>query len=194
MSYSSSFGPSFGSSYPQQAPPPKRRGVKRTVFGVIGLIANGIGLVVMPIVAGLIAAVISIAGATELTPLGPAATRVTAEVGTLYTIGVPQADLETARCEITGSDLTVEPGEHSITTGELDGVTYYDLYDFTVATTQEVTVTCIGTDSVVLGEVGAVGTLIGVGVGLVLPVLGGLISLVLLIWGIIALVRSSGSR
>ena len=56
-------------SYLAPQPPRRRRGVKRLIFGILGIIANGIGLFVMPFIAGVIAVLITAIGATDLTPL-----------------------------------------------------------------------------------------------------------------------------
>lgn len=193
-SFGSSYEPSFGSSYQQPPPPPRRRGLKRTIFGILGIIVNGIGLVVMPILATIIAAVVTGMGSTELTPLDPTGDTIQAEGMKTYSIAVPQADLETAECEITGSDVSVTAGNPDLNSGEVDGVPYYDLYDFNVGSNQEVSVTCTGTESVALWEMSMTGTLISMGVGFILPILLGIASFILMIWGIIALVRSTGSR
>ena len=52
------------------------------------------------------------------------------------------------------------------------------------------TVQCEGASDVAVAEVGVMGTVIGFGVGVLVPVLLGLVALALLIWGIVARVRS----
>lgn len=53
---------------------------------------------------------------------------------------------------------------------------------------------CEGTDQFARASLGAVGVLISTAIGVLIPVVLGLLSLVLLIWGIIALVRSTSQR
>jgi len=173
------------------APHRRRRGVKRTVFGALGLIANAIGLVVMPVLAAIIAAVVLYSSNTDLTPLDPAGDSFQASSWRMYTIAVPQEDLGTTTCEIDGAELEVTPGSTDISSGSVDGVEYYDLYDVQVFGDQEVTVTCEGGEAVALWDAGVGGMLISLGIGVVLPVLLGLVALVMLVWGIIALVRSA---
>jgi hypothetical protein len=73
----------------------------------------------------------------------------------------------------------------------VDGVAYYDLYDLQVSGDQEVTITCEGGEAVALWDAGMGGVMISLGVGVLLPVVLGLVALVMTIWGIIALVRSA---
>ncbi len=176
--------------YAYVPPPRKRRGLKRTIFGGLGLVANAIGLVVMPVVAAFIALMIAGVGAMELTPLDAREATFQGSSSTIYTVAVPQADLGSATCEIEGEDISVAPGDPEITSGQVDGVDYFDLYDVTVHSDQQVSVRCEGASAVALWEMGMAGTLISVGLGLLLPILLGLASLVLTIWGVIALVRS----
>jgi hypothetical protein len=184
------YQPSYGYTPYTQAPR-KRRGVKRTIFGVLGLLANAIGLVVMPILAGIIGGVITYASNTELTPLDPQGTTIEASTWRMYAIAVPQEDLGSVNCEIAGQDVTVDPGDPEISSGQVDGVAYYDLYDLQVSGDQEVTITCEGGEAVALWDAGMGGVMISLGVGVLLPVVLGLVALVMTIWGIIALVRSA---
>lgn len=180
----------YPAPYAYVPPPRKRRGLKRTIFGGLGLIANAVGLVVMPFVAAFIALMIAGVGSMELTPLDAREATFQASSAKLYTVAVPQADLESTTCEIEGENLTVALGDPEISSGQVDGVDYFDLYDVTVHSDQEVSVRCEGGSAVALWEMGMVGTLVSLGLGILLPVLLGLASLVLTIWGIIALVRS----
>jgi hypothetical protein len=185
------YPPSYGHVPYVQAPRPKRRGIKRTVFGALGLLANAVGLVVMPVVAAMIAAVLMMSSNTALTPLDPAGDSFRATTFSLYTIAVPQEDLGSTTCEIEGTDIDVTAGSSEISSGNVDGVAYYDLYDVQAFGDQEVTVTCEGGEAVALWDVGMGGILVSLGIGVALPVLLGLVALVMTIWGIIALVRSA---
>ncbi|MEV0866400.1 hypothetical protein AB0I24_00455 [Brachybacterium paraconglomeratum] len=188
MTYPPAYGPAH--SY-APAPRRRRRGLKRTIFGGLGLVANAIGLVVMPIVAAMIGAMLIVTGNTEMAPLDPAGDSFEASTWSMYSIAVPQEDLGTTTCEIEGADVTVEPAEASSSMGSVDGVPYYDLYSVQVFGDQEVSVTCTGGESVALWDAGMGGFAISIGVGVLLPVVLGLVALVMLIWGIIALVRSA---
>lgn len=174
------------------APPPRqRRGLKRTIVGVLGIIANAVGLVVMPVIAGIVGALIAVGGGdAELTPLDPDQGTFQATSWSIYTIAVPQEDLDSVTCELTGVDVSVEPGDTTISSGQVDGVPYYDLYDVQVFGDQEVTVDCEGGEAIAVWEAGMGIVLVGLGIGLVLPIGLGLVSIVMTISGIIALVRS----
>ena len=169
---------------------PRRRGKKRLIFGILGLVANAIGLVLMPIVAGFIGAVFTAAGGIGVAHLVPEGDSFEASGWSLYTIAVPEADLATATCEITGQDLSVEPADPEVTIATIGTEEYHDLYDVFPSGDQEVTVVCEGVQEVVVAELGMTGTLIGAGVGVVLPVGLGLLALVMTIWGAVALMRS----
>lgn len=181
----------YQASYGYLPPPRKRRGIKRLVFGILGIIANAIGLFVMPLVAGFIALMIAGVGSMELTPLDPDQARFEGSAMKAYSIAVPQEDLETVTCEIDGENISVEPGDPEVASGQVDGVDYYDVHEITVNSNQEVTVDCEGASAVALWEMGVGGTLISLGLGIVLPLALGFVALALTIWGIIALVRSS---
>jgi hypothetical protein len=180
----------YPAPYAYSQPPRRRRGLKRTVFGGLGLLANAIGLVVMPFVAGFIALVVAALGSMEMTPLDAREATFQGSSSRIYTVTVPAADVTSTTCEIEGEDITVTPGDPQVSTGQVDGVDYFNLYNVTVHSDQEVSVRCEGAGAVALWEMGMAGTLISVGVGILLPVLLGLASLALTIWGIIALVRS----
>src|SRR5690625_6860750 len=61
----------FAQPYGYYQPPPKKRGLKRIIFGGLGIVANTIGLFVMPVVLLLIASVVSVLTGGELHELGP---------------------------------------------------------------------------------------------------------------------------
>lgn len=169
---------------------PRKRGRKRLIFGILGLVANAIGLVVMPMVAGFIGVLFTVAGGAEVAQLAPEGDSFEASSWSLYTIAVPEEDLGTATCEITGQDLSVDPAEPEVTIAVLGQEEYYDLYDVFPAGDQEVSVVCEGAQEVVVAKLGMAGTLIGAGVGLVLPVGLGILALVMTISGAVALMRS----
>lgn len=193
MTYPSAYGPSFGSSYPQQAPPPRRRGMKRTIFGIIGLVLNAIGLFVMPIIAALVAAVIATTGMTP-EPIEPRGGTYTADGMSILYLAVPAYAVASTTCEVEGADIQVDEDTAGMVVGEIDGVEYVSVYSINAVSEQQVTVHCEGTDSAAIATMGVVGFLITTGMGILIPIVLGLLSLVLLIWGIIALVRSTGNR
>ena len=189
MTYPPAYGPAHSNA---PAPCRRRRGVKRTVFGALGLVANAVGLVVMPIVAALIGSAMVIAGNTEMTPLDPSGDTFQASSWSMYTIAAPADDHGTTSCEIEGADISVSPSEaQDVSVGSVDGEPYYDLYDVQVYGDQEVSVTCTGAEAIALWDAGMGGILVSLGIGVLLPVVLGLIALVMTIWGIIALVRSA---
>lgn len=178
-------------SYLAPQPPRRRRGVKRLIFGILGILANGIGIFVMPFVAGLIAVLITIIWATDLTPLENGELTFDAKYWGIYSIAVPASDLDQVSCQIDGEDIVVSPGDASYSIGQVDGVDYVELYAISADSDQQVSVQCEGFESIAFYEAGVTGATIGVGLGLVLPIVLGLLSLALTIWGAIALFRSS---
>lgn len=178
-------------SYGYMPPPRKRRGIKRLVFGILGIIANAIGVFVMPVVAGFIALMISGVGSLALTPLGAEGGSFTATFWASYSIAVPLEDVDSASCEINGENIDVEEGDTSYSPGDVDGVEYYEVYTVAAGSSQEVTVQCEGAEDVALSEMGMASTFISFGFGIVLPLAFGFVAVVLTVWGSIALIRSS---
>ncbi|MGP9680489.1 MULTISPECIES: hypothetical protein [unclassified Brachybacterium] len=181
----------YQTSYAYAPPPRRRRGVKRLVFGILGILANGVGLFVMPFVAAFIALMISGIGSMELTALDPGSDSFEASAWSSYTLAVPADDLDSVSCTINGTDVDVEAGDRTYSPGTVDGVAYYEVHEIMVSSTQDVTVNCEGTDAVALSELGFTSTVVSFGVGIVLPIILGLVALVMAIWGLIALVASS---
>lgn len=190
MAYPSPYGAQYPAPHGYYQPPRRKRGIKRTVFGGLGLIANAIGLVVMPILAGIIGAAIAGVGATDLEPVDPRGGTFTASSWSAYSLAVPADEAGSVTCDISGRDVEVSPSSTEVSYGNVDGVEYVDAYDITAFGDQEVTVECEGASAAAVSEMGMVGILVSLGIGLLLPVVLGLASLVLLIWGIIALIRS----
>ena len=181
----------YQTSYAYAPPPPRRRGVKRLVFGLLGILANGVGLFVMPFVAGFIALMIAGIGSMELTPLDPGGDSFEASSWSAYSLAVPADDLDSVSCTINGTDVDIEAGDRTYSPGTIDGVAYYEVHEIMVSSTQDISVNCEGTDAVALSELGFTGTAVSFGVGFVLPIILGLVALVMAIWGLIALVVSS---
>ncbi|MDN5601182.1 MAG: hypothetical protein L0J57_07695 [Brachybacterium sp.] len=173
----------------QYAERPRRRGLKRTIFGVLGILANAVGLFVMPMIAGFIALMVSGLGAMELTALEADGGTIESSTWSVYSIAVPEEDLESVSCEFEGAGVqpTRDISEEPLYT--MDGVDYYDVYTLT-ADSGEITVHCEGSDAIGVSEMGMAGTFISTLVGLVLPIVLGLIALAMTIWGIIALITS----
>ncbi|GAA1490229.1 hypothetical protein [Brachybacterium sacelli] len=163
--------------------------MKRIVFGALGIIANGIGLIVMPFVAGLAVAVVALLSATPVS-LGGASGTFDASASSLHYVYVPTAEAGSVSCTAEGgADAVWEPEGTTVPT-TVDGAEYSPVGSVTVTSDQEVTLSCEGASDVAVADVGMMGTLIGLGVGLVIPIGLGLIAVILLIWGIIARVRS----
>lgn len=185
MDYQASYG---------YAPPPRRRGLKRLIFGILGILANAIGLFVMPAIAAFIALMVSGLGSLELAPLDHESATFEASPWSAYSLAVPTEDLDTVSCEVNGEDIVLEPGDRTYSPGTVDGVEYFEVQEILVNSTQEVTVDCEGTSALALHELGLAGTFISFGVGLVLPILLGTVALVMAIWGLIVLLVSSSTR
>lgn len=184
MTYPAPYG-----TYTQQPPPRKKRGLKRIIFGVLGIVANGIGLIVMPFVAAFAVAIFAVLTATPVS-LGGSSGTVDATETSLYYVYVPTADAGSATCTVDGGTVTWDTADAGQLPTAVDGTEYSDVGTFQVSTAQEVTVTCEGAEDVAVSDVGFLGTLVGGAIGIAIPVLLGLVAIALLIWGIIARVRS----
>ena len=77
----------YQASYGMYQEPRKKRGLKRIIFGILGMIANGIGLLVMPLVAGAIVAAFAVMSSTPVSTGGSPAT-LDASVTSLYYVSV----------------------------------------------------------------------------------------------------------
>lgn len=184
--------PQYTPAYNPYAPPPKKRGLKRMIFGGLGIVANAIGLVLVPVIGLMIGAVISAMGLLDLTVMP-------AEGGTLEvspmnvgSVWAPVDEAADVTCDITGSGLDVEPAYDPADTAttELDGVTYVQVYSIYATESTEAAVHCDGSSSVATSTMGLLPTLIATGASFLIPIVLGILSLALLIWGIIARVRS----
>lgn len=185
MTYPAPYG-----TYTQQQPPRKKRGLKRIIFGVLGIVANGIGLIVMPFVAAVAVAVFAVLGATPVS-LGGSTGTVDASGTSLYYVYVPTADADATTCTADGgSSVDWEADAEAALTTSVNGTEYTQIGTLQATTAQEVTLTCDGAEDVAVAEIGVIGTLVGGAVGIAIPVLLGLVAIALLIWGIIARVRS----
>ena len=150
--------------YGPYAPPPRRRGMKRIVFGILGILANLIGLVVMPILASTVVALFAVLSVDATSAGGTTATIETSSAS-MVPVSAPADEAAAAACESIGL--------------------------VTVTSSQQVDVACQGVSDVAVGEMGFGSTLVALAVGLLIPVLLGLVAIALLIWGIVARVRSS---
>lgn len=180
----------FAQPHGYYQPPPKKRGLKRIIFGGLGIVANAIGLFVMPVVLLLVASTISVLSDGELQELGPEGGTFRTEGLSIYSVAVPIDEVDEADCSFDG----VSADDVSRSSSELevahDGRTYVELYDISPVGEVDVHVSCTGVSDVGYTEMGMLGALISMGAGVVIPILLGLLSLGLLIWGIIARVRS----
>lgn len=189
-----SYPPQYGAPQPQYAgysaaPPRKKRGMKRIIFGILGLVANAIGLVVMPFVAGILVAVVALLGATPA-PIGGSSGTVDVSATALTLVYVPTEEAASTTCTVEGTGEVVWDGDQSNVPATVDGTEYTPVGSVSVTEDQQVEIRCEGASEIAVAEVGVMGTMIGFGVGVLIPVLLGLLALVLLIWGIVARVRS----
>ena len=181
MAYAQSFG--------HYQPPPKKRGLKRIIFGILGIVANAIGLLVMPFIAGIGVAVVALLTASPVSLGGPYGT-FDASATSLHYAYVPASEAEAASCTAEGgSDVVWEPENTTMPT-TIDGTEYAPIGSIEVTSDQEVTMSCTGASDVAVADIGVIGTMVGFGVGIVIPVGLGLLAIALLIWGIVARVWS----
>lgn len=193
MAYQNTY-PAYGAygGAPAYAPPPrKKRGLKRIIFGILGILANIVGLVLWPIVTGLIGAVIAAMGLFNLTPLdnGGSFELSSANTAMIYvaqdeTVSAPQCDIAT-----TSADASVDKQTDG-TTVEHEGTTYTAVAQVTATEKTTVAVQCAGADKIAYGTGDMTIMLILGGIGVLIPIVFGVLALILLIWGIIARVRS----
>lgn len=180
----------YQASYGSYQAPRKKRGLKRIIFGSLGIIANGIGLIVMPLVAGFVVALVALLSATPVS-LGGSTGAFDASSSSLHYVYVPTSEVGSVTCSAEGgSDVVWEPDDESMVPTTVDGTEYTPIGTVEVTSDQEVTMSCEGASDVAVADIGLMGTLVGLGVGLVIPIGLGLIAIALLIWGIIARVRS----
>lgn len=180
----------YSQPYGYYQPPPKKRGLKRIIFGGLGIVANAIGLVVMPVVLLFAASMVAVLSGGELQELGPEGGTFRAEGLSVYSIAVPLEEAAEAECTFDGVPADVVSSTSSGIEVTHDGRTYVEVYDVTTTGDLDVHVSCTGVSSVGYTEMGMLGALISMGVGLIIPILLGVLSLALLIWGIIARLRS----
>ncbi|MFC0675286.1 hypothetical protein [Brachybacterium hainanense] len=191
----SSAGPGAGGPYASAyaaAPigPRRRKGMKRIIFGSLGIVANAIGLLVMPIVAVFISTALALGTMGDPVSLGPTGGSFPVEDSSIYYIAVPASDLGTVECTSPDGGALLTPESGTMSAGQIGGVEYVQAFSVDPAGTQQVSVECTGTSDVAYTSLGVAGTLIGLVVGFAIPVLLGIVALILLIWGIVARVRS----
>ncbi|WP_152351686.1 hypothetical protein [Brachybacterium subflavum] len=181
------------SSEPAYQAPPRKRGLKRIIFGALGIVANLIGLVVMPVIALAIVAILMVSN-IEATSLGSSSASMESSGGlSMYYVFVPSEDAAGASCSVSspnGTSLEETSSSEGMDT-TVDGASYTTVGTFTSQSDETVEITCEGASDVAVADVGLTGILVGMGVGFGLPILLGIIALILLIWGIVARVRSS---
>lgn len=182
-------GGSISAPYGGAMPRQKRRGIKRMIFGGLGVVVNGMGLLIMPLIIGFLGGVIGIAGAMSNFPtVEGSSTTVQADTMLMYVM-VPASDPETS-CIISGPGVTeVKPGDHTIYTQ--GGTDWREVAQITTrADGGQIDITCPGASGIgyIAPELG--GFLGGGLVGVIIPLFFGALALALLIWGIVAFVRS----
>lgn len=185
------YGPSSPfSSEPAYQAPPKKRGLKRIIFGALGIVANLVGLVVMPFIALMIVAVVMVAN-IDATSLGASSGSVEASGMSLYYVYVPSEEASAAQCSVSGGSDTLSDTSSDSMTTQVSGTEYSAVGTFSTTGDQSVQISCEGASDVAVADVGMTGILVGGGIGIGIPVILGIIALILLIWGIVARVRSS---
>lgn len=171
---------------PAYQPPPKKRGLKRIIFGSLGIVANAIGLFVMPFVASIVVAVIAFFGATPQSQ-GSSPVSIDASDTSVAMVYVPATEAHSVSCRAEHG--TWESQAEGLTT-DVDGTEYALVGMVQADGSQNAELTCDGASDIAIADFGASGTLIAFVVGLAIPVVLGLVAIALLIWGIIARIRS----
>ncbi|MGY5764022.1 hypothetical protein ACXET9_02320 [Brachybacterium sp. DNPG3] len=187
MSYPGySSAPNYG-----YAPPRRKRGMKRIVFGILGILANTVGLFLMPVIGGFIGIIMAAVGLLDLQPLSPDGGTFETSTTNLVTVWVPADEAPNASCAFEGGDLEVTPSyDPEISIGELDGVEYVEIYTVQSFGDATVTMTCTDTSAAAYSTMGMLPTFILAGVGAAIAIGLGIIALIMLIWGIVARIRS----
>lgn len=181
--------PTYAAAPGYVTPPRKKRGLKRIIFGILGLVANAIGLIVWPLLMGIVGAIFFASSFMNPQPL-PASGSFELSAMHMGVVYVPSDVAGTADCTVTAPSPAeiVDATEKSTVT--VDGTSYTGIKNVTSTEATSVSVTCTGTDQVLYATGDISPVLIWSGVGIVIPIVLGLVALALLIWGIIARVRS----
>lgn len=185
-----SYGGPQGGSMPSYTPAPRKRGMKRIVFGILGILANGIGLIAMPMIGAFVGAMFAVSGA-DSTALDPQGGTLETKAFSAYDLYVPRGEENAVQCTLEGNAEL----EHESTEGAIgmtvDGTSYVKVYGITATEDGTQTVTCEGASSLQVTSTGLVGVLVGTGLGLVIPIVLGIAAIILLIWGLVVRLRSS---
>lgn len=181
----SSWQATSGSGYTQ---PPKKRGLKRIIIGIIVMVLAGIGMVIGGFV-GLGVGALSALDNAETTPVSSGQ-----QFGTtagMYYVLVPGGT--TATCTVTGEPSSAISGSESDSgsvTIDVNGQQYKAVHHFTTNDDAQITVDCGDAEDVVIASVGAGSVFVGAVIGVAIPGVFGLVGLVLLISGIVGRIRS----
>lgn len=177
----------------QHAARPRHRGLKRTLVGALGLASNVIGVFVMPWLVGIIGLGVAGTGAMQLTPLDAEGDTIDSSFFSVYAIVAPVDEADGVSCEFSGAEVQVTGPETTPMTYEHHGVQYVEVYSI-IGESGVVDVQCEGSDAVAVSEIGFGGTVLGIVLSVVIPIVLGVLSLGLMIWGIIALLISTSRR
>ena len=166
--------------------PRRRRGLTRMVLGALGLLAGLAGLSMRSLIAALVAAVVAPLTAAPVSLHGSSGS-FPAAAGADHYVYVPSAEAGSVTCRVDGEgSVTWQPDrmglEASVATTD-----YAQIGRITVASPQQVSISCGGASDVAVVTLGMTGTA-GIFVAL------GLVSLALLVWGAIARRRSRHPR
>ncbi len=172
--------------------PPKKRGMKRIIFGILGLVAAGIGLIVMPILATIISSLIMMGSASPTTI--SSGDTIDLKIGQVAFVMVPEEEASSATCsaEVGNSEATqVQPTDENtsfeVTNGDQKLVSVMQIAS---GASDTATITCDGASTIAYAQVNGLVPVVGLIIGVILPIVLGFFALILLIWGIIARVRS----
>ncbi|WP_114855530.1 hypothetical protein [Brachybacterium sp. YJGR34] len=176
---------------PGRKPERIRPGRKRIFLGGLGAVLSLVGFVVVPQVLAVLGVIAAGTGALQLDPLDPAGATFSAESTAIYAVTVPSAEADAVTCEITGADVDVtHTAAKGLEPGELDGVTYQEIYEIVPSSAQEISVACEGASAVALSTLDLSSSLAGSPLRWALPAVALAVSLALLAWGLVALRRS----
>lgn len=167
--------------------PPKKRGLKRIIAGIVLIVLGGIGAVGGGLLGAFVGAIIALQGAAPSPVVSGAEFQVTPG---LYYVAIESSEQSTCTVESSSPDAIDAETQDGDLPFTVDGTDYKAVSSFSATRSTDVTVTCDGDVDPVVMSVSAspiiFGALIGVGIGLLVGVLG----IVLLISGIIGRVRS----
>lgn len=169
----------------------RRPGAKRIITGVLGVLANTLGLLVIPLIGAMIGGMMVAGAAAEHSTSATPGEPFPVEAGSFY-FSLPADEAEAAGCELltdtrTGEDIS----QQKRISFEADAVRYRSI--FAVKTTEDANflLNCAKAPSnILITPVTDSTQLVPVVIGAVIPVVLLLICGGILVWGVIVRVRS----